>query len=235
MSSKFIGQQAAQELDEWLMDPAKGGFSVDQLMELAGLSVAQAVAREYPKENGGRVVVCAGPGNNGGDGLVAARHLFHFGYTVRVFYPKPTDKPLYKNLTTQLKSLDIPLVDSLDAALKEADVVVDALFGFSFKGDVRAPFDSVLKTLQSSRLPIVSIDIPSGWDVEKGNIRSPTLQPSTLVSLSVPKVGVRDFTGKHYLGGRFIPPQLADRLGFAVPRYEGCEQCVDVTGWVREV
>lgn len=61
------------------------GFSVDQLMELAGLSVATAIAKEYPNQSG-KVLVCCGPGNNGGDGLVAARHLKLF-----VYYPINVD------------------------------------------------------------------------------------------------------------------------------------------------
>ena len=69
------------KLDKQLMGPL--GFSVDQLMELAGLSVACAVAAEAPANS--RVLVLAGPGNNGGDGLVAARHLHHFGHDVRVW------------------------------------------------------------------------------------------------------------------------------------------------------
>ena len=60
------------------------GFSVDQLMELAGLSVASAVQSEYAVDAFNRILVAAGPGNNGGDGLVAARHLHHFGYNVKV-------------------------------------------------------------------------------------------------------------------------------------------------------
>jgi hydroxyethylthiazole kinase-like uncharacterized protein yjeF len=60
------------------------GFSVDQLMELAGLSVAAALAEQYPPTSHRRVLVLAGPGNNGGDGLVAGRHLTHFGYDVSV-------------------------------------------------------------------------------------------------------------------------------------------------------
>ena len=63
------------------------GFSVDQLMELAGLSVAASLAAEYPASKARRVLVVAGPGNNGGDGLVAARHLHHFGYDVKVRGP----------------------------------------------------------------------------------------------------------------------------------------------------
>lgn len=60
------------------------GFSVDQLMELAGLSVAQSVVAEFPPRSYPRVLIIAGPGNNGGDGLVAGRHLHHFGYSVHV-------------------------------------------------------------------------------------------------------------------------------------------------------
>ncbi len=56
------------------------GFSVDQLMELAGLSVASSILAEYPPSKYSRILIVAGPGNNGGDGLVAARHLYHFGY-----------------------------------------------------------------------------------------------------------------------------------------------------------
>ncbi|CAK9104694.1 Graves disease carrier protein homolog (GDC) (Mitochondrial solute carrier protein homolog) (Solute carrier family 25 member 16) [Durusdinium trenchii] len=71
------------------------GFSVDQLMELAGLSVACAVATAFPREKyeaRPSVLLVCGPGNNGGDGLVAARHLYHFGYEAHVIYPKPNVK-----------------------------------------------------------------------------------------------------------------------------------------------
>ena len=79
----YLGQQAAQQLDQKLFQ----SFSVDMLMELAGLSVAEAVTHVSPKP--GRVLVFAGPGNNGGDGLVAARHLSHFG-TSLCSVPKET-------------------------------------------------------------------------------------------------------------------------------------------------
>ena len=69
-------------MDEELMGPL--GFTVDQLMELAGLSCACAVQAEYPPSAHPRILVIAGPGNNGGDGLVAARHLHHFGYKLQV-------------------------------------------------------------------------------------------------------------------------------------------------------
>lgn len=96
-------------------------------------------------------------------------------------------------------------VDSLRDAISSSDVILDAIFGFSFKGPVRAPFDSALPLLSSSKLPIVSVDIPSGWDVEQGNAEGVGLEPDVLVSLTAPKEGVRTYRGRHFLGGRFVP------------------------------
>lgn len=73
-----------------------GGFSIDQLMELAGLSVSQAVFKLQPLSKGKRILVACGPGNNGGDGLVAARHLFHYGYKPTIYYPKQSKNELYQ-------------------------------------------------------------------------------------------------------------------------------------------
>lgn len=83
-----------------------GAFSIDQLMELAGLSVSQAVYRVHPLNKGSRVLVACGPGNNGGDGLVAARHLKHYGYQPTIYYPKRSKNELYQVsvATTNIRS-----------------------------------------------------------------------------------------------------------------------------------
>lgn len=85
---KYLSALESAQIDERLM--ASPGFSIDQLMELAGLAVATAIETQYPVSDPHHtsVLVVAGPGNNGSDGLVAARHLTHFGYTVEVVYPK---------------------------------------------------------------------------------------------------------------------------------------------------
>ncbi len=85
-----------------------------------------------------------------------------------VHYPKPSKADLFGRLVTQLKSLDVELLEALPPSLDNYDVVVDALFGFSFKGAPRPPFDSILKLLLDTSQPIVSVDIPSGWDVDQG-------------------------------------------------------------------
>ncbi len=89
-------------------------------------------------------------------------------------------------------------------ALARSDVILDAIFGFSFKPPVREPFDQALSLITESGLPIVSVDIPSGWDVEKGNAAGVGLDPDVLVSLTAPKEGAREFKGRHFLGGRFV-------------------------------
>ena len=107
--------------------------------------------------------------------------------------------------------------------------MVDALFGFSFHGSVRAPFDTVLAALRASGAPpIVSVDIPSGWDVEAGDKAGLGLQPAVLVSLSAPKLCAQNFCGRHFLGGRFIPPSLAREFNLDLPEYPGTEQVVEL-------
>merc|ERR1719437_408635 len=112
--SSFLNQERAIQVDVDLMSP-EGGFSIDQLMELAGLSIACAVAKQYPPETHSKILIISGPGNNGGDGLVAARHLHHFGYRPMVVYPKmeaiTAKNDLYRRLTVQLGQLSIPITD----------------------------------------------------------------------------------------------------------------------------
>ncbi|GJP56541.1 hypothetical protein CLOM_g15605 [Closterium sp. NIES-68] len=211
--------------------------------ELAGLSCACAIFQEYPPSLFPSVLVICGPGNNGGDGLVAARHLFHFGYRPTVCYPKRTPKPLYEGLVTQVESLGVPFLspDHLPSPLGPSfSLVVDAIFGFSFKGSPRPPFDSILASLiappgstaeAAGIPPIVSIDIPSGWDVEQGDMAGTGLKPDMLISLTAPKRCALSFAGRHhYLGGRFVPPAIRTRYNLRLPPFPGTEQCVRIGG-----
>lgn len=114
-----------------------------------------------------------------------------------------------------------------------ARVPLLALFlpGFSFKPPTRAPFDVVLNSLAQTEVPILSVDIPSGWDVEAGNVHG-GFTPNALISLTAPKVGVAEFVeagGAHFLGGRFISGQMDLKYGLNLPRYYGTSQCVDIT------
>lgn len=200
-------------------------------MELAGLSVATAVHQEYPRHS--HVLIACGPGNNGGDGLVAARHLTLFGYKVTVVYPKRGKGDLFDRLVTQCEKNCIPVLQELPVDVstydRELGIVVDAVFGFSYKPPCRPNFQQLLRcmsNLQYSKL--VSVDVPSGWIIDEGHEKdedTPVLAPDCLVSLTGPKVCSKNFTGVHYLGGRFVPPALEQKYQLNLPSFPSHE-CV---------
>ncbi|KAL0342783.1 UNVERIFIED_CONTAM: Pyridoxine/pyridoxamine 5'-phosphate oxidase 1, chloroplastic [Sesamum calycinum] len=237
-SISYLTRQQAAEIDDLLM--GNFGFSIDQLMELAGLSVASAVAEVYKPSEYNRVLVICGPGNNGGDGLVAARHLHHFGYKPSICYPSVLPKPLYAGLVTQLESLSVPFIsiERLPQEFLNFDIVVDAIFGFSFQGNPRPPFDDLIISMASlsahypehQKSPvIVSVDIPSGWHVEDGDRSGDGIRPDMLVSLTAPKLCARSFSGRyHFLGGRFVPPSVMQKYKLRLPTYPGTSMCVQI-------
>ncbi|CAN6673395.1 NAD(P)H-hydrate epimerase [Trichomonascus vanleenenianus] len=227
MSLKYLTAQAAAAVDKELM--SSGAFSIDQLMELAGLSVAQAVYKVQPPEpNRNNVLILAGPGNNGGDGLVAARHLYLLGYRPSIYYPKKSKGELFERLEKQLRNFGIQFVDDVDEAFRSTNHIIDALFGFSFKPPLREPFPAVISKLKHTKVPVTSVDIPSSWNVDEGPIDGNTFHPDNLVSLTAPKPAAKYFRGRHFIGGRFVSKEFAEKYGFSVPDYPGIDQVVEV-------
>ncbi|XP_015163156.1 pyridoxine/pyridoxamine 5'-phosphate oxidase 1, chloroplastic-like isoform X4 [Solanum tuberosum] len=235
----YVSQQEAIEIDQMLMSPL--GFTVDQLMELAGLSVASAIGEVYSPSEYTHVLVICGPGNNGGDGLVAARHLHHFGYKPSICYPKRNTEPPFAGLVTQLESLSVPFlpVEDLPVQLSsDFEIIVDAIFGFSFHGNLRPPFDSLIRRMVSIKTQqrtheiaavVISVDIPFGWHVEEGDICGEGIEPDMLVSLTAPKLCAKMFCGPHhFLGGRFVPRSIIDKFKLKLPSYPGTSMCVRI-------
>lgn len=226
---KYLNQTESINVDKDLFEKYK--FSVDQLMELAGQSCAIAIARTYPslKNSKQKILICCGPGNNGGDGLVCARHLKQFGYLPEIYYPKRTNNTLYENLLHQCIENDIPLLkDDVEyiasKQLHQFGLIVDAIFGFSFKPPIRDTFIPIIHLLKNTTVPICSIDIPSGWSVEDGPPTEGGIKPEMLVSLTAPKLCAKKFEGKyHYLGGRFIPKKLDKAYSLNLPEYPGTD------------
>lgn len=226
-SSKFyLSAQKAAEIDEKLMSYPYS-HTLIQLMELAGLAVAHAIG-DCVEVSKNIFIVC-GPGNNGGDGLVAARHLTQFGYSVQVLYPKQPEGEPFVGLKAQVQALDIPVFADLaacESVLQSSDVIVDAIFGFSFSGanGVREPFYSTLRGINEvESADVICVDIPSGWDVDGGDVYDVAVhRPAGVVSLTAPKICMKEYKGVHYIGGRFVPKRLCNEIQFEVPRYEGC-------------
>ncbi|PWN95075.1 YjeF N-terminal domain-like protein [Tilletiopsis washingtonensis] len=174
---RYVSASLAAALDRALFSPTHA-FPPAVLIELSGLAIAQIVAREYPRHTYPCVLVAAGPGNQGADGLAAARHLRTWGWKIAVWGPRL--KGDSEQLATQLSHFDVHFLDSdaqaFEDYLEHADVVLDTLFGFSFQGPAREPYAEILRLLSSEsriefafrrpRPPIVSVDIPSGWPVD---------------------------------------------------------------------
>ena len=110
--------------------------------------------------------------------------------------------------------------------------MLDAIFGFSFTGEVRDPFPPVILAMEETSIPITSVDAPSSWDIETGPPSSgpgASFHPEALVSLTAPKPLVRMFRGRHFVGGRFLPPQVAEKYGLELPAYEAIDQIVELS------
>lgn len=121
---------------------------------------------------------------------------------------------------------DVPNAEELN----EFSIIVDALFGFSFKPPIREPFVRMMQELTLAKTPIASVDIPSGWDVENGpDPEKFNIKPELLISLTAPKLCARFFNGRdHYLGGRFVPKSLEEEYNLNLPEYPGCETIVKI-------
>ncbi|XP_040393140.1 yjeF N-terminal domain-containing protein 3 isoform X2 [Cygnus olor] len=165
------------------------------------------------------VLVVCGPAQNGAIGLVCARHL-------RIFR---SPDPLYRDFTTQCEKMDIPFLSYLPTEVQlindAYNAVVDAVLGAEAElGEGRGPCAGILATLKHVRIPIVSLDVPSGWDVEAGS--SSGISPDVLVSLTAPKQCARRFLGRqHFVAGRFVPYDMQKKFELNPPEYPGTE-CV---------
>jgi NAD(P)H-hydrate epimerase len=149
------------------------GTPVEVLMDRAGHAVAWAVRRALPGTYGRRVVVVCGKGNNGGDGLVAARVLGSWGVRTVVFeLAEPIDRRRCQR------------------AIDEADVVVDAMYGTGFRGALEGDAAWVVEQLDGFAGVVVAVDIPSGVDGLTGAVAGPAVRATRTITFAARKPGV---------------------------------------------
>jgi NAD(P)H-hydrate epimerase len=134
-------------------------------------------------------------------------------------------------LKTQLEKLSVPFVTDFSSALKSTDFLVDAIFGFSFGGPLRDPFDSIVSEIESASVPVLSVDAPSSWDIQSGPPKEgpgAKFMPAALISLTAPKPCVKFYRGRHFVGGRFLSKDITDKYGLDCPSYPGIDQVMEV-------
>jgi NAD(P)H-hydrate epimerase len=182
------------------------------LMENAGRQIAEAARAMLAGRAKQRVVILAGPGNNGGDGFVVARHLAMAGIRAEVALLAPREK-IVGDADTNLRVLEamgfqvrvLPgkveaTLGELRPMLAEADLVVDGVLGTGTRGEIREPYASAIGAVNYARRPVLAIDIPSGLDPDMGKPLGPTVRATKTVTLAAVKVGFRKPGAEEYTG-----------------------------------
>lgn len=172
------------------------------LMENAGRQVAEAVSETLGgKVIGRKILVIAGRGNNGGDGLVAARHLYNRGAEVTVVMIAARNTDVVGDARVNLEVLNhLPVkqllfrdekdLNVVRLALIASDVVVDALYGTGFRGAPPALVNRLIAQVNNSAKPVVAVDIPSGVEANSGKIRGEAIKATCTVTFALPKIGL---------------------------------------------
>ncbi len=180
------------------------------LMENAGSSIAIAALEMLRESNGKSVSVVAGRGNNGGDGFVVARHLANYGVRVKVFLLAEKEK-ISGDAKTNLEVLErIDLspkeitseeeLEQIRSSLVHSDLIIDALLGTGIKGEVRGLFAPAIKLINEMPRPVLSVDIPSGLDTDRGSPLGVCVKADRTVTLGLPKRGLVVYPGASYVG-----------------------------------
>ncbi|HEY8277231.1 MAG TPA: NAD(P)H-hydrate dehydratase [Methyloceanibacter sp.] len=191
-----------------------GGVAGLALMEQAGSAVADEVARRFPDAR--RVTVLCGPGNNGGDGFVAARLLRDKGYTVRLGLLG--DRAQLSADAAAMAKLWPGTIEALDLdLLANADVIVDGFFGTGLARDIEGELASLIEAVNSSHIPVIAIDVPSGIDGTTGVVKGVAIDALSTVTFFRLKPGHLLFPGRGFCGDTVladigIPASVLDTI-----------------------
>jgi len=218
---KYLSCKEMQELDRRTIE--EYGIPGMVLMENAGRSVALEALKMLKQPTKATVSVICGTGNNGGDGFVAARHLFNSGVKVKVFYLGNLKEALTKtgdaitNLKIALKmKIEIKEVSRTPAGtfpptLRFGDVVatprsapphliIDAIFGIGLTRPVEGALKELIESINRSKIPVIAVDVPSGLDCDKGIPLGTAIKATKTITFGAAKVGFRNPLAKKYLG-----------------------------------
>ncbi|ODR98746.1 hypothetical protein AUC71_03820 [Methyloceanibacter marginalis] len=175
----------------------EGGVPGAVLMENAGRGVADEISARFPDAS--TVALLCGPGNNGGDGFVAARHLLERGYRVRLgFDGDPAKLPAdAAHMAARFKGAVGPLGPDL---LADAEVIVDGLFGAGLARPIEGKLAALIDQANECGAPIIAIDVPSGIDGTTGAVRGTAIGASATVTFFRRKSGHLLLPGRLYCG-----------------------------------
>jgi ADP-dependent NAD(P)H-hydrate dehydratase / NAD(P)H-hydrate epimerase len=214
-----------------------GGIAGIDLMETAGRAVADAVAERHPL--GSRIVVVAGPGNNGGDGFVAARYLAERGYKVRLLLMGDAGR-LQGDAALAARRWSGPTDPATPDGVMPADAIIDALFGAGLDRPIDGAARAVIAAINEAQVPIHAVDLPSGINGTTGAVMGAAVNATETVTFFRRKPGHLLLPGRLHCGTTRvadigIPTSVLDRIkprtfvncadlwgnSFPVPRLDG--------------
>jgi len=204
------------------------GLTVEALMENAGRAVAEETKKVIGGIAGRRILILVGPGNNGGDGLVAARHFDDWGAEVNLYLcgqRPPQDKNFAltqeRGINTVRGEQDKDLA-KLDSLIFSADIVIDAIFGTGKKRPLQGLFKQALEKISEAKekhpeLMVIAVDAPSGLDVDSGSVDAGCPKADFTITLGYPKPGLFAFPGAEKVGKLIvadigIPSSMAEDI-----------------------
>jgi hydroxyethylthiazole kinase-like uncharacterized protein yjeF len=208
---------ASRAIDRKARD--KYGISTLVLMENAGFAVARVVFKLY--KPGMRLAVFCGKGNNGGDGLVASRHLMAQKIKLDIFLTcrfsqVRNEAKINLNILRKLKTkiTRISPKDLRKIKISRYHLIVDALLGVGVSGELRGIYPELIKLINSSRARVISADIPSGLDATTGKVLGDCVKADKTVTFVAKKRGMEIGDGPEYCGKVIVTD-----LGIRFPGY----------------
>jgi NAD(P)H-hydrate epimerase len=199
------------EVDHLMIE--KYGIGLIQMMENAGRNLAEQARRMSGTAHECRIVVLCGAGNNGGGGMVAARHLHNRGANVQVKLVGNPDRLKAVPAHQYRILLTLGLIADDDPDLKQAELIIDALIGYGLTGNPRDATAVWINRANAAARPILALDTPSGLDTTTGLPGSPCIRAAATMTLALPKTGLlaphaKPFVGELYLADIGVPPEL---------------------------
>ncbi len=208
-----ISARQMQQVDQLAMNTF--GLDLLQMMENAGRNLAElALHMMGPRALKTKTMVLAGTGNNGGGGLVAARHLFNRGVPVSVWLSNTPKSRATQRQVHILNQMGVPFVDTPALPHARANLIIDALIGFNLN---RAPEESLLTAIEwatRSKGFKLALDVPTGIDATTGKAPGTYLRADATLTLALPKTGLLpEVAGNIYLGDIGIPSRVFEAAG----------------------
>ncbi|MFA4829693.1 MAG: NAD(P)H-hydrate dehydratase [Thermodesulfovibrionales bacterium] len=200
---KIVTAEEMREIDRKAIK--NYGISGTTLMERAGLKGAEKIKELFEKR---KIIVLSGGGNNGGDGLVAARNLHEWGWNVKVILLS-NEKKLSPDCLEQYKiakKSGVPVVFNTEIRGKDlhSAVVVDAIFGTGLSKPVTGRIADIISFINSSTVPVISVDIPSGISSDTGQVMGEAVMADYTVTFGLPKRGHLLYPGAECTGKLFV-------------------------------